>query len=181
MEIMIYLDEVLQTQNQNSMKIKKELLLSNPDKTVKDLFHDLFKVDLEVGKWYKDTNVGNVFLVTRVENNFTYCIGFSYLGEWSEERGFLTKSYNSINVLATQQEVESALIAEAKKRGFKEWVYIDSDWGGVCQLNRNNYEYDENGCLWLGDCRVFVDGVWAEIIPTMTKKQAEEKLNVKIV
>ena len=81
------------------------------------------KVELEVGKWYKSTTLSNVFLFLKDKEYGRY--GFDSNGWYN-----VTDSNFELEpdkwTLATKEEVETALIAEAKKRGFKEGVYFNS-------------------------------------------------------
>ena len=86
-----------------------------------------------------------------------------------------------INIDKYNYYTEKILIKEAKKRGFKEGVYYKVD-NGTDYRNRCNKEfnYDRNR-LFSNGWALFSEGSWAEIIPTMTKQEAEEKFNCKIV
>ena len=70
--------------------------------------------------------------------------------------------------LATDQEVETALIKEAKKRGFKEGVTIkclNNNFHNTYKLKSTfNDLYIEDGDLWFGTEEIFINGKWAEII-----------------
>ncbi len=90
--------------------------------------------------------------------------------------------------LATEEEVKEALIKEAKKRGFKEGTeIIDCDGDIGFFTGSFNYERDVHSSiygLWMdNELHLFnKEGKWAEaIIPTLTKEEAEKKLNVKII
>jgi len=127
------------------------------EKEVPELFR------YEKNKWYKGCNV----------------IGF-YKGD-SGNYGINNGSWsNTINMsaietweLMTIEEVETALIAEAKKRGFKEGVNIQPDF--------NVWTH------YLGGKCIFSDGKWAEIIEeapqeiTMSELEKELGRKIKIV
>ena len=134
------------------------------------------KKELEVGKWYKSWNDSyNGY-------DLSYCTGtgtdYGFHAEnnnWFEKQYWIKNSMTSEWQEATTQEVEKALIEEAKRRGFVN--------GGVgnnsnihdkklkdCELFFNNkYEFDEKDNLlriildadttWT----VFKDGQWATI------------------
>jgi len=72
----------------------------------------------EVGKWYKN-KFGEV---VNYQTNNPY--GVNSMGQWYCNNDWEFKE-SSGYIPATPQEVETALIAEAKKRGFKEGVKID--------------------------------------------------------
>jgi hypothetical protein len=157
---------------------------------LKEWFPDVFEVKLEVGKWYKSTYTDNtdpvnksIIFIDSLYVNKVNGYGFDYKGIWFD------KKYNCGTVgyhwsLATEQEVFEALKNEAVKRGFNSDIPIHIK-------SRNAYSYlakpsnsdffFKNNCLYLWEIKIFNKGIWAEIIPTLTKKEAEEKLNCKIV
>ena len=91
---------------------------------------------------------------------------------------------DSTYVLATEKEVETALIQEAKKRGFKEGVRFRSAHANATySILGYSLEFDGSlhcqrnaGCIFNTD-----NGKWAEIIETITKKDAERELGKKII
>lgn len=109
--------------------------------------------------------------------------------------GFTEQGYFDTNILkkdnfndswipATNQEVEEALIKEAVNRGFKEGCYFNTTnaLGGqivnIINEPRFGFVNNWNECyLLMNNYRVFDNGKWASLIPTITTKQAEEKLN----
>ena len=109
--------------------------LNNQDylsaRNLKEWFPNAFKKELEVGRWYK--SIKRNFLVNYQGDNM------ENYGFW-ENQGFKNNIafggyWKDECIEATPQEVETALIAEAKKRGFKEGYIL------------------------------FNSGKWAEIIP----------------
>lgn len=76
-----------------------------------------------------------------------------------------------------------ALKNEAVKRGFKEGVYIQfKDIKTIVLLKNNEYNYyEEDNSLCVGGYEVFLNGVWHEIIQTITKEEAEKQLGRKII
>jgi hypothetical protein len=98
---------------------------------------------------------------------------------WYESNQSLT--YSSTRVEATKKEVEEALIAEAKRRGFKEGVTVA--WDGTVIINNLKESFTmsvdggrlkENNSNW----NIFKNGKWAEIIevPEYTMEQLQDKL-----
>jgi len=90
----------------------------------------------------------------------------------------------------TNQEVEQAFKNEAVRRGFKEGVYFKECKRqssvciveGICNQNMYFIEYEDGEEVLLSGGRaIFCNGIWAEIIPTKTKEEAEKLLNCKIV
>lgn len=157
----------------------------------------LIKEELEVGKWYKySDSEGHLFCITKVETDGVEVYGFNSWGNWIDEG-----MYSSKNLIpATDQEVNDALIKEAKNRGFKEGVIVDKS--NLNHFVNNNphvlhreysdlFEYRAAGknyrdvLFCCGTC-IFEDGKWAEIIEEKkerTIEQIEKELGylVKIV
>lgn len=143
---------------------------------------ELFENKLEVGKWYIDKRSGHLFCCTE--------IGSSILGYGISQAGWFTDDIGDIyfnHLEATKEEVEEALIKEAKKRGFKEGVK-------VMELNNNKETLTSGGFHstsigWLShksDCKydedgaiIFGDGKWAEIITEPIKEVTIEEIQEK--
>lgn len=149
-------------------------------------------VVLEVGKWYKTNYSIFRFLGGSENENFGWGKGYGLVeGEWvgeEDEESFNGWSKNCNWKPATESEVSTALIAEAKKRGLVEGAYFYNDHlkGGSVKTPRrfksNEYKYDvDKNTLCLSGWLIFQNGVWATPIPTLTKAEAEEKLQCKII
>lgn len=147
---------------------------------LKKWFPDVFEVKLEAGEWYwRDEDE----LAVYNDGNDTY--GFVD-GDFIHGMCFSA----GIGRKATEQEVFEVLKNEAVKRGFKEGVYVnnsniyDSKFENYC-MEKGIIKYSNKELiLYISKSEhycFFRNGVWAEIIPTLTKKEAEEKLNCKIV
>ena len=117
---------------------------------------------LKVGNWYKDGKA--LVYCNSLFDNDIIGYGFSFNGNWH--------SYNEVPfmggnwALATDKEVEDALIKEAKRREFKEGV--DVKWHSLDEVWRNSqgkfhYCKDMNS-LYFGNYSIFEDGKWADII-----------------
>jgi hypothetical protein len=151
--------------------------LADEDSIVKDClkewFPDAFKAELEVGKWYKmkgdihflcnfNGNIGN--------NGNSY--GFNLTGKWMDNSMCFHNSDTYVE--ATPEEVESALINEAKKRGFKNGVTIlRGDWYFGFSAPKVTIEKEQyptsgfefrNDTLLLDGYIIFYSGNWAEIL-----------------
>lgn len=148
---------------------------------LKQWFPEAFNFELEVNTWYKWQEL--LFFMYEVENVKLFYYGIDD-GVW------IKKDWINIDndfIHATPEEVEIALIKEAKKRGFEVGVIVDPPqkmWSRKLRLNLGineiKFTYRNNELLCCG-VQVFYKGKWANIIPTMTKQEAEEKLNCKIV
>ena len=154
---------------------------------IEEEFPELFKEEaLVVGKWYKYGSMDSLMVFNNGKNTYGFFNG-KYGTNW----------YFSIGktaTLATDKEVEQALIKEAKKRGFKEGVVFNVTrdlWGvskggktGYNTIINNNFEYSNSVRVNCTDCcmSIFTKGVWAEIIKeTITKEQAEKELGKTII
>lgn len=178
------------------MKITKEQVkelnkntTSKGQDYLKQWFPEAFKTELEVGKWYKNTDSGyeeSIAFATKLHsetpNNQFAGYGFDMFKGWvksdTDTELFGSKKWR----LATPQEVESALIAEAKKRGYEEAVYVVSlENKNIIHLIKGDFYFGRDGNLYYKGAMIFKTGKWATIIPTLTKAEAEEKLGVKII
>ncbi len=137
-------------------------------------FSEENKPILEIGKWYKLTHGRGKFFgyITDISNiEFRY-YGFSYLGLWQENGCYFINDVNLKNQMipATDKEVEEALIAEAKRRGFKKGVrYSAVNVGYEDQtnilINSNTFKYlPKYNELQINNWVIFKNGKWAEII-----------------
>lgn len=157
------------------MKITKQQVKDCYDnkELLKEYFPDVFKPILEEGKWYKGNHGSFNFLKnnTTINGFLTSNTGYGidYKGDWCDV--FDSSGTKPENLkLATKEEVEKALISEAKKRGFKEGVkYIPisqiGDLNDKFYVAEHDVEmYEGNLQLYCGMQWVFADGKWAEII-----------------
>jgi len=92
--------------------------------------------------------------------------------EWCKAVEWLNYSHNGEFTSAFKEQIETALINEAKKRGFKEGMIIHSpgaDYNATLKaFNRYKYDANANRLLYFYDALscvpVFINGIWAEII-----------------
>jgi len=170
---------------------KEQIIILNTDgnndvrKCMKQWFPDAFKKELVVGNWIiKDNDSPWIVYIDKQNNVY----GIDTDGEWFSS----SKPENTIQIMlnnpknrkATPQEVEAALICEAKKRGFvKNTSYTITNGDGV--INSKDSErfcFDEYGNkLLFNNWSIFEQGIWATIIETITIQEAEKLLNKKIV
>tara|TARA_R110000851_G_scaffold315015_1_gene477269 strand:- start:28 stop:540 length:513 start_codon:yes stop_codon:yes gene_type:complete len=142
-------------------------------------FPKLFKHALVVGEWYKTDGFLQIFS-GKFGNGSTY--GFRRDGVYSASMGF---HKFETHIPATDEEVEQALIKEAKKRGFDKGVVADLTFCGhrVSDAKIREESYSYNG-RWLSidNYIIFQEGKWAEIVTeTITKEEAEKELGKKII
>ena len=148
--------------------------------------------ELEVGKWYKNKDHGYENVLGHcskiIMHDEFYGYGFDTEGNWNNYQEEQEFGSNDNWREATEQEVTEALTKEAVKRGFKEGVAVEYPW--FSQLNKQHNIYtpdfkeesvlENERFLYLGCC-VFCGGQWAEIIPTISKEDAEKELGKKII
>ena len=120
-----------------------------------------------------------------IERLTLWCLLVSSSRQWFENVGV---SKEDIYRKATPEEVEDALIKEAEKRGFKEEVYVKYPWFKDSEVDKiykpfyiKGNTYLDGDSFYYNNVKVFKSGVWADIIPTITKSEAEKRLNCKIV
>lgn len=159
---------------------------------VKEWFPDAFKAELEAGKWYK-SNYPLLIFIEEIHHSYLVGYGFNSIEEFKKgefcrrQNDKYEVDYKSFNFKeATGQEVKTALENEAVNRGFKKGVEYLSAWNNesLCHYPKELFYNSQKNCLATqhgsNEC-IFQNGKWATIIQTMTKKEAEEKLGVKII
>lgn len=141
--------------------------------------NEILKLGLKVGKWYKKKSYGDLMFYfngkyTNKNNENNY--GFDYDGVFQKEIGVHKHEVNEYYG-ATKQEVEQALIAEAKRRGFKQGVKVSRSWTNrkIVNIQDNNFRLDDINTLLLYGYEIFKDGVWAEIIDDKSELKEEIK------
>jgi hypothetical protein len=154
---------------------------------VKEWFPEAFKVELEVGKVYKAS--GCIFYYQEANKSY----GFSD-GEWSKPSQWVVcegrvKDPSWVISKATTAEWHAALIAEAKKRGYKNGNYECLISPNFTHLTGSDFEFykdemrlstkDKSVCIKQNI--IFKNGIWAEIIKTFSKEEAEKLLGGKII
>ena len=156
---------------------------------------ELFKKTLEVGKWYKgNVDFDSLIYITKLTNKGYYneinYYGFTF-GEYNK-RCINNLGHEQSLVLATYQEVEEALINEAKKRGYDKGVSIKEclQGGDYNAKLKNGFTFSFDYGLWSysytngQNVCIFKDGKWAEIIQQPTEieliKAEIERLNERL-
>jgi len=169
-------------------EITKEQVLSLQncvtDAKLRQWFPEVFKKELVVGKWYKCNESKFLYFPLEIkDNNHIKAYGFDKKGIYSESNeNFEWGTPDSLEE-ATPQEVESALIGEAKKRGFVNGAFFNDlhykSFSGKVDIVR--WEEDSQDLRSGGYC-VFHNGIWAEIIQPkkMTQSEIEKELGYKI-
>ena len=149
--------------------------LADEDSIVKDClkewFPEVFKTELEVGKWYKNSK--SIFCYTEIsETGALFGYGFHY-GKWFNHSGHMCacNAYSKKHLIeATPEEVEAALKKEAKKRGYKQGITCAFGKGAYNRMISENEirwvpDWQDKGALCMGMNVIFTQGNWAEILP----------------
>lgn len=161
---------------------------------LKQWFPEVFETKFKNGDWIYcfEEEAEALVCITDLKNTQAYGFtitpkGYFYRNE-TESSGWTFNSNPETWRLATEEEVFEALKNEAIKRGFKNGCYyinttgyeFKADYDAKCYFN---YDDERGFTLDCGDGQGFVFGYgkWAKIIPTLTKEEAEKKLNVKII
>lgn len=148
-------------------KITEEQIRENKDLTLKEYFKEVFETKLEVGKWYKYSSGAMFFVENEIKSEGKIGFGFIGDGEMTYTDKFYYYKFNDYKLsLATEEEVFNALKKEAEKR-YKvgQTVRCLNDEKSET-INEIDYDFwfDYNR-LWIhGDCKIFDNGKWAEII-----------------
>lgn len=134
---------------------------------LKEHFPKAFKKDLKVGRWYKSIK-GNFLVNYQSDSLENY--GFWENQVFKDDIAF-GSYWSNLCVEATPQEVEIALIAEAKRKGYKKGNF-------KCPLSRES-QFSEDYNEWYfesltnslytkgagkGGACIFKEGKWAEIL-----------------
>lgn len=172
-------------------EITKETILKYQ---MKDEFPEVFKKELVVGKWYFVERTRfcdpKKALILYDEKDSLCC--FDHSGKYTDYYGN-PKNDGYIITEAAMQEVETAFINEAKKRGFEKGILVNrtqsmlndfdsrSSYNDVVIENNEFYFDKEYNSLTIDGRVIFINGKWATIIETITIQEAEKLLNKKIV
>lgn len=157
----------------------KTLLSQNPlQEPVKTFEPDFENVKEEnVSGWYKDEKNPKWIMYFDYENEMYY--GFDVLGNWHTAKAYyVMRSKRSGESMCNPQEVEQALIAEAKKI-YKNVNIVFDNWSKcklkIDNLERFDYQHKTLFVLMNNNSKIclFNKGVWAEIIEEKPTKEEE--------
>ena len=147
---------------------------------IEQWFPECFKQNFELNKWYKDGKT-LVFINKPLEQSGVIGYGFFSHGIWTND-WYYKHGLDKFR-LATTEEVESMLIKEAEKRGYKEGdIVISAKDGNKYSLNYHPFIF-EYGELRLGGICIMSNGKWATIVETpkeMTLEEIEKQLGHKV-
>ena len=149
------------------------------------------KPSLEVGRWYKwndsENNTNVLINITNINRRKICAYGFVN-NEFKHNCIFYSQKYNREAIenltLATPEEVKTALVDEAKRRGFtfgKCFKELKDEENGSL-FNKSGkcgkfFEFKNNKLFVIGYGRwkVFDNGNWATIVTEPTKKELLQK------
>jgi hypothetical protein len=152
---------------------------------IEQWFPECFKPKYEIGKWYKSGK--SIINYQGGTNAYGY---YAERDKWEDvnDSWLVFKEECDKLCLATTEEVESMLIKEAKKKGYKKGTTIkslitnDREW----ILDSDKFAIRNNNELWSNKYKefcVFKDGKWATIVKTpkeMTLEEIEKQLGHKV-
>jgi hypothetical protein len=139
------------------------------------------KPSLDYNRWIKTNYFLNEKWLVYVNPDGSY-YGFDANSDWVDTKTSYNPLTDKSNYYATPEEVETALINEAKRRGFEgKIIYcIKGEVGskstklinGAFEFNNNNeLRYQMLNCGYT----IFYNGTWATIIPETTQKELLQK------
>lgn len=177
------------------MKITKEQIvqLDKGETSVRELFPEVFETKLEVRKWYNANYKNDKYLVLIKDTDKEKINTFGFISKEGKEYAGdypFSKNYDYNWTPATKEEVETALINEAKKRGFNNIDTLSIKVPnlkiypkGFFARGFNTFEFDfEQNVLEFSGVPIFDNGTWAEIIKPkqMTKEEIEKEIGYEI-
>lgn len=177
-------EQILEFHKHGTFETKQQAVSWFPSAFVEDKK----ELVLESGKWYKRPHNKALFcIVGNPENEPFEVYGFDIGGNWMEPNKITDKkvqTFKDNEVEATPEEVKEALTKEAVKRGYVgKHLYI-TNGKTQCELEEASGTFHltfTSNLFFYQGATIFNNGVWAEIIPIITKSEAEQKLNCKII
>lgn len=158
-------------------QIKELAELNNATKEkLTEFYPELFKQELQVGKWYKSIDKSNIiFNVIEIKDEVFYFYGYNVVNIYKDYDWYSLSDLGLKNGfrLATDQEVEEALIKEAKKRYGEDWENVKIEKDAKDLFNNTSGSAVNYGCygvtytcneLWNRNGRLFYHGKWAEVV-----------------
>lgn len=173
-------------------QIKK---LSQQDQIVEEhlqeWFPEAFKPKLEIGAWYKvigylcgQTPGSDILACYTGSKNENY--GFTFKGFWETDLTLYHEDLAFCTFKASEEEVKTALVKEAEKRGYKQGTKIKALISEhiptyTLRQGRPIFSLDDNK-MYIGGVLVFKAGIWAEIIEqgpiVLSRQEIANKLGI---
>lgn len=151
---------------------------------LKEWFQEVFEIEVkslpkDFTGWCKCSDIKNeLWLGYFKEGSLQY--GFDGSGRWFNEA--YPCKISETEREATESEVFESLKNEAVKRGYTANNFVkDIIMSGEVQIQGSHYEMHKKYGFMMGDSTVFKDGVWAELLETISINDAEKMLGKKII
>jgi len=167
-EIISYIEPTTEVRNSVLLQLAENNSFS--EEILKKECPKLFESEINLNNWYWN----NEFQIPIFIESFNYDDNYNGYG-FNKDKEFFSLTNNvykqHLNRLATPQEVETALIQEAKKRGFVDTLKNreTKPIKGIYNIETNNeFTFINNGILYFKGVPIFKDGIWATIIETPT-------------
>lgn len=159
----------------------KELHQSGDVSKLREWYPSVFGEELEKDYtgWVKTKSKSNKEWIMYFENGMQQ-YGIDSTGEWWIKNSIIRMEGDEIK--ATHQEIETALINEAKKRGLWDNPNIICLFCNEKNTTEGLAVCFSNNMLWGKHGKIFDNGTWATIIEPkqMTQEQIEKELGYKI-
>jgi len=148
------------------MKLTKKFIKENAGMTLKETFPEVFE---SFTGWMICES--NKYIAYFEKDNLKY--GIMASGDWFENSNYKLSNC-AVDRPATPQEIQDALEKEAVRRGFKEGIEYLSPSSRIDNICDGNFNFNNgDNCLYSNGIAVFNNGIWATIIQTITKQEAE--------
>lgn len=152
---------------------------------LKNKFPEAFQRELEVGKWYKSNLYGKklyYFTEFKQADGYIKRYYYGFIDDLFKKDYTASTDLDNSWTLATDKEVEAALIAEAKRRGYAKNNYkcLRGETLPNC-YEKMYYDKDMNELRFTNGYRynvLFKDGKWAEICEDTKDLSIEEIQNI---
>jgi len=153
------------------LKVESKEIISESKDKIKDLKIQLKQTDkLEVGNWYKSgNNLSYLLYLESIDDTSYSCTVYGFV----DDRYYRSTdvNMNGKQTIATDEEVEHALIKEVKRRGFTEGTKFNTSY----KKSKMGVNTGIVGCIYYGSFNgvyglysnnqwLFNDGEWAEIV-----------------
>lgn len=137
---------------------------------------------IEENKWYQHP-AGGYWYIQKAEDNTIYIYGFDSSMRWIKPNSRREKIKGLIEI--STYKMNEHILKEAEKRGFSDNMYYKNTEGEKRYANHKPkvfYVYNNSPMISCGDGQglIFNEGVWGQVLKTISKREAEEKLDVVI-
>lgn len=141
---------------------------------------------IEAGKWYKGNGDKLIFTTSYEQDGHVKAYGFGVMGGWYDDDNTYTWTAHDLKE-ATKEEVEQALIKEAKKRGYVEGARIKCLYFGqeyTITSEKHWEDFDGKELLMVESegtgVWIFKNGKWAEIVEPSFVESASSNVTLEV-